>query len=84
MALTKVAVMLEQTTLVRLDELIKQKVFPTRNEAIQVAVETVVDKLKRSEKRKRFEEECAKLDPQEEQAMAEEGMSGVLQEWPEY
>jgi metal-responsive CopG/Arc/MetJ family transcriptional regulator len=83
MALTKVAVMLEQTTLSNLDELVKQKVFPTRNEAIQLAVETVVTRLQHSEKRKRFVAECAKLDPQEEQAMAEEGMSEVLHEWPE-
>ncbi len=84
MALTKVAVMLEQKTLIRLDELVRQKVFPTRNQAIQVAVETVIAKLKPSEKRNRFEEECAKLDPKEKQAMAEEGMSCLLQEWPEY
>ena len=84
MALTKVAVMLEQTTLVRLDELVQQKVFPTRNQAIQVAVEAVVGKLTPSEKRRRYEEECAKLDPIEEQTMAEEGMSEVLQEWPKY
>ena len=71
MALTKVAVMLEQTTLVRLDELVKQKIFPTRNEAIQVAVETLVNKLNRSERRNRVEKESAKLDPQEERAMAE-------------
>lgn len=80
MALTKVAVMLEQTTLVRLDELVQQKVFPTRNEAIQ---EAVLDKLKRLD-RTRFEEECAKLDPKEERAMAEEGMETVLQDWPKY
>lgn len=84
MALTKVAVMLEQKTLVRLDELVQRKVFPTRNEAIQAGVETVVAKLTPAEKRRRYEEECAKLDPIEEQAMAEEGMSEVLQEWPEY
>ena len=80
MALTKAAVMLEQTTLMRLDELVKQEFFPTRNEAIQ---EAVLDKLKRLDKT-RFEEECAKLNPKEEQAMAEEGMPEVLQEWPEY
>ena len=70
MALTKVAVTLEQKTLVKLDKLVKQKVFPTRNEAIQVAVEAVVDKLNRTD-RKRFEKECAKLDPEFEKAMAE-------------
>jgi len=32
----------------------------------------------------RLARESAKLDPKFEQAMAEEGMSGELAEWPEY
>jgi metal-responsive CopG/Arc/MetJ family transcriptional regulator len=80
MAVAKVTITLDQATLKKVDELVTQKVFPTRNQAIQ---EAVLDKLA-TLSRSRFEEECAKLDPTEEKAMAEEGMSELLQEWPEY
>lgn len=32
----------------------------------------------------RFDEECAKLDPSEERALAEEGLAAGLADWPEY
>ncbi len=32
----------------------------------------------------RLAEECAKLDPEAEKALAEEGMAVVLEAWPEY
>ena len=32
----------------------------------------------------RLSVECAKLDPRQEQALAEEGMGGELAAWPEY
>jgi len=32
----------------------------------------------------RLAQECAKLDPEFEQALAEEGMTTELAEWPEY
>jgi hypothetical protein len=35
-------------------------------------------------RRARFEEECAKLDPAEERALAEEGLAADLTDWPEY
>lgn len=35
-------------------------------------------------RRARFDEECAKLDPAEERALAEEGLAGDLANWPEY
>jgi hypothetical protein len=28
--------------------------------------------------------ECAKLDPKQEKALAEEGLAGSLETWPEY
>jgi len=34
--------------------------------------------------RSRLARECAKLDPNFEKAMAEEGLTGDLSEWPEY
>lgn len=35
-------------------------------------------------RRARFDEECAKLDPAEERALAEEGLAVDLADWPEY
>ncbi len=80
MAMAKLAIQLDKKTLGRLDELIHLKVFPTRNEAIQEAVR---DKLRHLDSAS-VEEESAKLDPEEEKAMAEEGMSEELKGWPEY
>jgi hypothetical protein len=43
----------------------------------------VNEKLMRMEKR-RLAKECAKLDPEFEQSLSEEGFSSELEEWPEY
>ncbi len=80
METAKVAISINKDTLQRLDRLVKNQVFPSRSRAIQEAVE---DKLNRME-RNRLIEECAKLDPVFEQALAEEGISGELNEWPAY
>ena len=80
MARSKVAISMDRDTLKRLDRLVRQAVFPNRSRAIQAAVE---EKLARLERR-RLAQECAKLDPRFEQALAEEGMSEELASWPEY
>ena len=80
MAKTKVAITLDEKTLGRLDRLVKDRLFPSRSNAIQEAVEEKLERLERS----RLARECAKLDPTFEKAMAEEGMSEELSEWPEY
>ena len=80
MSTTKIAITLDQKLVSRLDRLVKQRVFANRSKAIQAAV---ADKLARME-RGRLAAECAKLDPRQEQAMAEEGMGQELAAWPEY
>ena len=80
MSMAKVAISIEKATLDQLDELVKSKVFPSRSRAIQEAVTEKLNRLKKT----RLAEECAKLDPKAEQAMAEEGLSVELREWPEY
>lgn len=67
METAKVAISINKDTLQKLDGLVKNHVFPNRSRAIQEAVE---DKLNRIE-RKRLAEECVKLDPVFEQALAE-------------
>jgi metal-responsive CopG/Arc/MetJ family transcriptional regulator len=80
MARSKVAISLDESTLTRLDRLVQKKVFPNRSQAIE---EAVAEKLTRLEK-SRLAQECAKLDPAFEKALAEEGLSEDLTEWPEY
>jgi hypothetical protein len=43
----------------------------------------VAEKIKRLSKT-RLARECAKLDPKEERALAEEGLAGSGVTWPEY
>ena len=67
----KVAITLEPETLGQLDELVPQRVFPSRSRAIQITLAEKLGRLKRG----RLARECAKLDPDFERGMAEEGMS---------
>jgi len=76
----KVAVSIEKKTLDELDELVRSKVFPSRSRAIQEAVQEKLSRMKKT----RLAEECAKLAPKDEQALAEEGISQELHQWPEY
>jgi Arc/MetJ-type ribon-helix-helix transcriptional regulator len=55
-------------------------VFSNRSRAIQAAVQEKLERLERN----RLAEECAKLEPHAEQALAEEGMSEELSAWPKY
>ncbi len=80
MAASKIAITIDDKTLKRLDILVKSKFFPNRSKAIQQAV---TEKLMRIEK-SRLAQECAKLDPEFEQSLAEEGFPSELEEWPKY
>ena len=80
MGTAKVAITIDDETLQRLDRLVKEHVFPNRSKAIQEAVQ---DKIKRLEKT-RLARECSKLDPSYEKALADEGISVDVNEWPEY
>ena len=80
MRFSKVAISIKKETLEHLDQLVKDKVFPSRSRAIQEAIQEKLARLERT----RLAKECAKLDPAAEQALADEGLSNALQEWPEY
>jgi len=80
MAAHKIAITIDDNLLKRLDNLVRSDIFPNRSKAIQEAVR---DKLTRMEK-SRLAQECSKLDPKFEQAIAEEGFTLELEEWPEY
>ena len=80
MAKTKVAVTLDSQTLRRVDRLVRDARYPNRNKAIEAAVAA---QLKRLEHR-HLADECAKLDPAAERAMAEERFGLDAAGWPEY
>ena len=80
MPTAKVAISIEKATLEQLDRLVHDNVFPSRSRAIQEAVEEKLSRLKKT----RLAEECAKLDREAEQSMAEDTLSGELSQWPGY
>ena len=80
MGASKIAITLDNDMVKKLDMLVKSNIFPNRSKAIQ---EAVAEKLTRIEK-SRLAQECAKLDPDFEQSLAEEGFTSELEEWPEY
>ncbi len=67
---TRIAITLEQALVKKLERLVKTRVFPSRSKAIQIAI---AEKLSRFNGN-RLAEECSKLDPKFEQALAEEGL----------
>jgi metal-responsive CopG/Arc/MetJ family transcriptional regulator len=80
MARAKIAISLDESTLSRIDRLVKAAVFPNRSQAIEAAVAEKLERLERG----RLARECARLDPTFERALAEEGLSEDLAQWPEY
>ena len=80
MTASKIAITLESDMVKKIDMLVKSNLFPNRSKAIQ---EAVAEKLKQIEK-SRLAQECAKLDPEYEQNIAEEGFSTEIDEWPAY
>jgi metal-responsive CopG/Arc/MetJ family transcriptional regulator len=80
MPATKVAITIDASLIEQVDQLVAKKVFPNRSKAIQEALRDKLARLKRT----RLARECAKLDPKQERALAEEGIGQELDSWPEY
>jgi metal-responsive CopG/Arc/MetJ family transcriptional regulator len=80
MATAKIAISVEESVLERLDELVEERVFPSRSRAFQQALEEKLQRLERG----RLARECEKLDREFEAALAEEGLGAESGEWPEY
>ncbi|MCK5521614.1 MAG: hypothetical protein KAI83_00645 [Thiomargarita sp.] len=76
----EVAITLDQSILDKLDELISRHLYPNRSRAIADAIKEKLQRLEQS----RLAQECAKLNPNEEKALAEEGISEELPKWPVY
>ncbi|HUR81754.1 MAG TPA: ribbon-helix-helix domain-containing protein [Thermoanaerobaculia bacterium] len=79
MSRAKIAITVDENALAEIDRLVQQGVFPNRSKAIEDAVHDRIARFHRS----RLARESAKLDRNEEQALADEGYRGES-EWPEY
>jgi metal-responsive CopG/Arc/MetJ family transcriptional regulator len=77
---SKVALTLDAELLSQLDALVAQRMFRNRSQAVEAAL---ADKLQRLA-RTRLARESAKLNPAEEQRLAEESVIDALDAWPEY
>ena len=80
MTAAKIAISIDPRVLHRVDVLVQRKQFRSRSEAFQTAI---AEQLQRFDE-DAFSRECAKLDPIEEQAFADVGISNDLKEWPAY
>jgi metal-responsive CopG/Arc/MetJ family transcriptional regulator len=78
MRTAKIAITLDRELLARLDKLVQARRFPSRSRVLQEALRDKLDHLDGG----RLERECAKLDPQFEQKLADEGLNAEA--WPEY
>lgn len=76
----KIAVALERDLVERLDALVEEREYRSRSQAVE---EAVAEKLARRDG-DRLLRETAKLDPDAEKALAEEGMGEELGGWPDY
>jgi len=76
----KVAITLDRDLLKEIDRGVKSGLFKNRSRAIEAAVR---EKLEHHRKR-RLLIEVKKLNPKEERALAEEGMTGEEAKWPAY
>lgn len=80
MSVAKITISIDQQLLNRLDTLVQSQIFPNRSQAVQSAVQEKIARLGKM----RLAQECAKLDPVEEQAFAEEGLAAEVAQWPLY
>lgn len=80
MGRSKIAITIDEETLAAIDQLVSERRFPNRSQAIQEALDEKLARLSHT----RLALECAKLDPSAEQALADEGMGAESDEWPEY
>ncbi|MEI6638101.1 MAG: ribbon-helix-helix protein, CopG family [Chlorobium sp.] len=80
MGKTKIAITVDAAALIKIDHLVQKNIFRNRSQAIE---EALCEKIRHIE-HSRLAEECAKLDPIEECNLAEEGITGEIDAWPEY
>ncbi len=80
MAAAKIAITLDRELLREVDLGVRRGLYRNRSRAIEEAVR---EKLER-QRRRRVLVEAKKLNPKEERALAEEGITGEESAWPAY
>lgn len=80
MNVDKVTISIESSLLKKIDRLVRAKVFPNRSKAIQDAVSEKIERIDQN----RLARECVKLDVEEEQSLADEGLALEAAEWQPY
>jgi metal-responsive CopG/Arc/MetJ family transcriptional regulator len=80
MSATKVVISMDKPLLQQLDRLVKSRSFRSRSHVVQEAVAEKISRMDRGA----LERECAKLDPESEQEMADEGLITEISAWPKY
>ncbi len=78
MSASSVMIELEPSLLAKLDGFVEGHLFRSRSDAVAIAVR---EKIERLESHDQFLTECQKLDPVEEQAIAEEWLDGERTAW---
>jgi metal-responsive CopG/Arc/MetJ family transcriptional regulator len=79
MGKTKFVVTIDAEVIIKIDRFVEKRVFANRGQAIEMALYEKIDRIEH----RRLAEECAKLDPDEERQLAEEGMNGEIETWQE-
>jgi metal-responsive CopG/Arc/MetJ family transcriptional regulator len=77
---SKVAITIDKKLLMQVDRLVTERRFPNRSRVFQEAVREKLVRMGSS----RLAREAAKLNPQFEQKLADEGLAFEVDEWPEY
>ena len=77
---SKITITVSPLVLNRLDAWVLNEHYASRSEAIEQAVEAQLQRLERT----RFSEQCALLDVDEEQAMADTGLALDAAAWPAF
>lgn len=80
MGKAKIAITTDKRIVGRIDHLVSQKAFSNRSQAIEEALQ---EKLSRMDKSK-LAIETAKLDPNYEKSLSEEGITMDMSEWPKF
>lgn len=76
----KIAISIDEHVLESLDHLVEAGRFQNRSRAVEHALRETVGRADRS----RLVAELAKINPEEEQELAEETLKSDADEWPEY
>lgn len=80
MSAAKIAITIDSELVARLDELVVSRQFASRSRVIQDAVREKLEKIEHT----RLARECAKLNPEFEKQLAEQGLGTDVESWPEY